>query len=64
MTAGRRTASIASLNLEGIRGRAPMILGKTGAEEIAGWLSGIAEFKLAVDAGLRGAELVGCAFHQ
>jgi RHS repeat-associated protein len=64
MTAGRRTASITSLNLEGIPGRAPMILGKTGAEEIAGWLSGLAEIKAAIDVGLTGAEAIGCAIHQ
>ena len=64
MTAGRRTASITSMNLEGVTGRAPMILGKTGAEEIAGWLSGLAELKLAADAGLTGAEAIGCLIHQ
>jgi hypothetical protein len=64
MTAGRRSASITSLKLEGVTGRAPMILGKTGAEEIAGWLSGVAELKLAADVGLTGAEAIGCAIHQ
>ena len=61
MTAGRRTASITSLNLEGVTGPAPMILGKTGAEVAAEWLSGIAELKLAADVGLTGAEAIGCA---
>jgi len=41
-----------------------MILGKTGAEEIVGWLSGAAELKLAVDVGLTGAEAIGCAIPQ
>ena len=38
-----------------------MILGKTGAEEIAGWLSGVAELKGAIDVGLTAAEAIGCA---
>ncbi len=39
MTAGRRTASIPSLNLTGTRGPAVRILGKTGAEAVllASW---------------------------
>jgi len=63
-TFGRRTASIFDLNLSGTTGRAPMILGKTGAEELAGWLTGVAELKLATDVGLTGAEAIGCAFHR
>jgi hypothetical protein len=63
-TFGRRTASIFDLNLSGTTGTAPTILGKTGAEEIAGVLSGIAEIKLAIDVGLTGAEAIGCAFHR
>jgi len=63
-TFGRRTASIFDLNLSGTTGPAPTILGKTGAEELAGWLSGVAELKLAIDVGLTGAEAIGCAFHR
>jgi len=64
MTAGRRTASIMDLNLAGTTGPAPMILGKTGAEQAAGWLSGVAEIKMAIDVGLTGAEAIGCAIHR
>ena len=64
MSAGRRTASITELNLKGITGPAPKILGKTGAEGIAGWLSGAAELKMAADGGLTGAEAFGCALPQ
>lgn len=63
-TFGRRTASIFDLNLSGTTGPAPTILGKTGAEEVAGVLSGIAEIKVAIDVGLTGAEAIGCAFHR
>jgi RHS repeat-associated protein len=63
-TFGRRTASIFDLNLSGTTGPAPTILGKTGAEEVAGVLSGIAEIKFAIDVGLTGAEAIGCAFHR
>ena len=64
MTAGRRTASIMDLNLAGTTGPAPMILGKTGAEQAAGWLSGLAEIKMAIDVGLTGAQAIGCAIHR
>jgi hypothetical protein len=67
MTAGRRTSSIISMNLEGVRGGikgGTYVLGKTGAEEIAGWLSGLAELKLAADVALTGAEAIGCAIHR
>jgi hypothetical protein len=60
MTAGRRTASITSMNLGGVTGPAPRILAKTGAEKLAGWLSGAAELKMAADIGLAGAEAIGC----
>lgn len=60
MTAGRRTASITSMNLAGVTGPAPRILARSGAEELVGWLSGAAELKLAVDIGLAGAEAIGC----
>jgi RHS repeat-associated protein len=60
MTAGRRTASITSMNLAGTTGPAPRILAKTGAGELAGWLSGVAELKMAADVGLAGAEAFGC----
>lgn len=63
-TFARRTVSIFDLNLSGTTGPAPTILGKTGAEELAGWLSGLAELKLAIDFGLTGAEAIGCAFHR
>lgn len=33
----------------------------SAAEVAAEWLSGIAELKLAADAGLTGAEAIGCA---
>ncbi len=61
MTAGRRTASIRSLNLAGKTGPAARILAKTGAEKLAGWLTGAAELKLAADIGLTAAEAIGCA---
>ena len=64
MTAGRRTASIMDLNLAGTTGPAPMILARTGAEKLAGWLSGVAELKFAIDVGLTGAQALGCAFHR
>jgi RHS repeat-associated protein len=64
LTAGRRTASITSLNLPGVTGPAPMILAKTGAEEIAGFLSGVSELKFAIDLGLTAAESVGCLIQQ
>ncbi len=60
MTAGRRTASIPSLNIPGKTGPASRILAKTGAEKLAGWLTGVAEFKLAADLGLTAAEAIGC----
>jgi hypothetical protein len=52
------------LNLAGTTGPAPMILGKTGAEQLAGWLSGLAEIKMAIDVGLTGAQAIGCAIHR
>lgn len=64
MTAGRRTASITSLNLEGVTGPAPMILGKTGAEVAEEGLSGVAELRLAADAGLTGAERLVVQFRS
>jgi len=64
MTAGRRTASIFDLNLAGRTGPAPMILGKTGAEKLAGFLTGVAEIKMAIDVGLTGAQAIGCAIHR
>jgi RHS repeat-associated protein len=62
MTAGRRTASITSMNLAGTTGPAPRILAKTGAEKLAGWLSGAVELKMAADIGLTGALVIGCLF--
>jgi RHS repeat-associated protein len=62
-TMGRRTASVFDLNLAGTTGPAPAILGKTGAEELAGWLSGIAEAKFAGDVGATGALALGCLTH-
>jgi stage V sporulation protein SpoVS len=41
-----------------------MILGKTGAEEVAGAVAGVAELKLAADVGLTGAEAINFAFHR
>ena len=64
MTAGRRTASIPSLNIWGKTGRAVRILGKTGVEKLAAWLSGVAELKMATDIGLTGAEAIGCLLPQ
>jgi len=63
MTAGRRTASIFDLNLAGKTGPAAKILGKTGAEKLAGWLTGVAELKMAADVGLTGAQAIGCLIH-
>jgi hypothetical protein len=60
---GRRTASIFDLNLSGATGPAPAILGKTGAEELAGWVSGVAEVKFAGDVGATGALALGCLTH-
>jgi len=62
-TMGRRTASVFDLNLAGTTGPAPAILGKTGAEEVAGALSGLAEGKFAGDVGATGALMLGCLFH-
>lgn len=64
MTAGRRTASITSMNLAGVTGPAPRVLAKTGAVELAGWLSGAAELKMAADIGLTGALAIGCLVPQ
>src|SRR5689334_7776090 len=64
MTAGRRTASIMDLNLAGKTGPAARILGKTGAEKLAGFLTGVAEIKMAIDVGLTGAQAIGCAIHR
>jgi len=64
MTAGRRTSSIISMNLQGVRGRAPRILAKTGAGELVEWASGAAEFKMAGDLGLTGALVIGCLVSQ
>jgi hypothetical protein len=64
MTAGRRTATITSMNIKGVRGPAPMILGKTGAEVIVEYVSGLAELKMAADVGLTAAETIGCLIHQ
>lgn len=63
-TAGRRTASIRSLNIAGKTGPAPRILAKTGAERLAGWLTGLAELKFAADIGLTVAEAIGCLIPQ
>jgi len=63
-TMGRRTASVFDLNLSGTTGAAPAILGKTGAEEVAGVVSGIAEFKFASDVGATGALMLGCITHR
>jgi RHS repeat-associated protein len=63
-TVGRRTASIISLNIKGITGPAPTVLGKTGAEKIADWLVGLGELKLAGDAGFTAAEVIGCLINQ
>jgi RHS repeat-associated protein len=60
VTAGRRTASITSMNIAGKTGPAARILAKTGAEKLAGCLTGAAELKLAADLGLAGAEAIGC----
>ena len=64
MTAGRRTASIPSLNIWGKTGPAPRIPAKTGAEKLAGWLTGVAEIKMAIDVGATGAEAIGCLIPQ
>ena len=64
MTAGRRTASIFDLKLAGTTVPAPMILAKTGAEEIAGLLTGLAEIKMLTDVRLASAQTFGCAVHQ
>jgi hypothetical protein len=62
-TMGRRTASICDLNLSGVAGPAPAILAKTGAEKIAGVVSGLAEAKFAGDVGATGALMLGCITH-
>ncbi len=64
MTAGRRTASIFDLNLSGRTGPAPKILAKTGTKKLAGFLTGAAELKMAIDAGLTGAAAIGCLIPQ
>ena len=63
-TFGRRTASIFNLNLSGKTGPAPTILGKTGAEEVVGWVSGAFELKLAADVGATAAEALNCIRHR
>jgi RHS repeat-associated protein len=63
-TMGRRTASVFDLNLAGTTGRAPAILAKTGAEKLAGWLTGVAELKFAGDVGGTGALMLGCLIHR
>jgi len=51
-------------NLNGVTGPAPQILGKTAANELAAWLTGVAELKLAFDVGFTAAELVGCSMKK
>jgi RHS repeat-associated protein len=63
-TFGRRTASIFDLNLSGTTGPAPTILGKTGAAEVIGWVSGAFELKLAADIGATAAEALNCIGHR
>jgi len=63
-TYGRRTASIFDLNLSGTTGPAPTILGKTGAAEAVGWVSGAFELKLAADIGATAAEALNCIGHR
>jgi len=63
-TFGRRTASIFNLNLSGTTGPAPTILGKTGAAEVVGWVSGAFELKLAADIGATAAEALNCIGHR
>lgn len=63
-TMGRRTASVFDLNLAGTTGPAPAILAKTGAEKLAGWLTGVAELKFAGDVGATGALMLGCLTHR
>jgi len=62
-TMGRRTASVFHLNLVGRTGPAPAILAKTGAEKLAGWLTGVAELKFAGDVGATGSLMLGCLAH-
>jgi RHS repeat-associated protein len=62
-TMGRRTASIFDLNLSGVTGPAPAILAKTGAEKVAAFASGAAEFKFALDTGATGSLMLGCLTH-
>jgi RHS repeat-associated protein len=65
-TMGRRTSSVFDLNLAGTPGGTKggiEILGKTGAEELAGWLSGAAELKFAGDVGATGSLMLGCLTH-
>ena len=63
-TFGRRTATIFDLNLSGTTGPAPTILGKTGAKEAIGWVSGFFEVKLAADIGATAAEALNCIGHR
>ncbi|MBZ5719696.1 MAG: hypothetical protein LAO03_04880 [Acidobacteriia bacterium] len=63
---GRRTSSVFDLNLAGTPGGTKggiEILGKTGAEKVAGVISGAAEFKFAADVGATGALALGCLTH-
>lgn len=57
-------ASIFDLNLSGTTGPAPTILGKTGAAEVIGWVSGAFELKLAADIGATAAEALNCIGHR
>jgi hypothetical protein len=63
-TVGRRTATIISMNLKGVTGPAPALVGKTGAEVLGEWLSGIGELKLAADLAMTGSEAIGCSIHR
>jgi hypothetical protein len=53
-----------ALNLAGKPGPGAMILGKTGAKEVIGWVSGAFELKLAVDVGATAAEMLNCIGHR
>ncbi len=64
LTAGARTSSFMALNLAGKPGPGAMILGKTGAKEVIGWVSGAFELKLAVDVGATAAEMLNCIGHR
>lgn len=72
LTYGRRTSSIMSLNLEGVRGGPPQVLGQAseGIQDSLGEIGDVFSLgmsfttRFGVDAALTGAEAIGCAIPQ